>query len=776
VIQDKTLPHNIEAEEAVLGSVLIDSERYWEVCTLNAEDFYRDKNVWVWEAIQAVDLRNQVTIAHELANKGRLEAVGGAAYLSHLVGNCGSSVHARYYADIVKLCSDSRKLIRASGNIEAIGYEQKPNMIDLSLSEILSLRADTGGVFTPRQLAEHTIDHYSRLASGELHMTYFGIRSLDLLGGMQPGEYVVVGGETEMGKGLVHGTTVLTPQGWVKVEKLKTGDTVFDEEGMPTKVLGVYPQGERQCYRFIFSDDTFIENDSEHLWKVQTKYSRHCRQTGRGATNSHYQEWRVIPTSEIVKRCGLGEVNIRKRLILPTNKPINFKKEPVPLDPYLLGLLLGDGSFRDSTPKLSTTEEEMLVYIKAIGITIKRIAPNKGDYRLLGISGIIRSLKLNGLYSTNKYIPHQYLFNDIDTRLSILRGLMDTDGYINGNGRAIEFYTSSERLAEDVMFLVRSLGGICNLRTHSAKYTYRGQRREGKLAYRITIRFNDLNPFKLKRKADKYNVALKTCDRVIHRIEDIGSHQTTCLRVDSPTAMFIAKDFIVTHNTTLLKQIANAQKGEVLYATTEMTKDQWAQRVLASAMHIPMSRLGSEAFVKNNIDNIILASGKMDTENITIITGSITPNRIRAEASKIANLKLIIVDYLQRMRGVTANYESVSIASRDLADMAKDTNIPLIVASQLSRENPQAKEKKQLIDRLKDSGNIANDADWIVFISRNKNAKPHTEEYLDAKLNVEKHKQGGEHPEVPMKFDIDSQCYHEKAEKQATPPDQPYSD
>jgi replicative DNA helicase len=427
MVQDKTLPHNIEAEESVLGSVLIDSERYWEVCTLNAEDFYRDKNVWVWEAIQSVDMRNQVTVAHALANKGRLEAIGGASYLSHLVGNCGSSVHARYYADIVKLCSDSRKLIRASGNIESIGYEQKPNMIDLSLSEILSLRADTGGVFTPRQLAEHTIDHYSRLASGELHMTYFGIRSLDLLGGMQPGEYVVVGGETEMGK------------------------------------------------------------------------------------------------------------------------------------------------------------------------------------------------------------------------------------------------------------------------------------------------------------------------------------------------------------STLLKQIANAQKGEVLYATTEMTKDQWAQRVLASAMHIPMSRLGSEAFVKNNIDNIILASGKMDTENITIITGSITPNRIRAEASKIANLKLIIVDYLQRMRGVTANYESVSIASRDLADMAKDTNIPLIVASQLSRENPQAKEKKQLIDRLKDSGNIANDADWIIFISRNKNAKPHTEEYLDAKLNVEKHKQGGEHPEIPMKFDLESQWYHEKAEKQATP-DQPYND
>lgn len=428
MIQDKTLPHNIEAEEWVLGSVLIDSERYWDVCILTADDFYREKNMWVWEAIQSVDMRDQLTVAHALANKGRLEAIGGAAYLSHLVGNVGSSVHARYYADIVKLCSDSRKLIRASATIEAIGYDQKPNMIDLSLAEILSLRADTGGVFTPRQLAEHTIDHYSKLASGELHMTYFGIRSLDLLGGMQPGEYVVVGGETEMGK------------------------------------------------------------------------------------------------------------------------------------------------------------------------------------------------------------------------------------------------------------------------------------------------------------------------------------------------------------TTLLKQIANAQKGEVLYATTEMTKDQWAQRVLASAMHVPMARLGSESFIKNNIDNIILASGKIDTENITIITGSITPNRIRAELAKIPDCKLVIVDYLQRLRGVTANYESVSIASRDLADMAKDTNIPIIVASQLSRENPQAKEKKQLIDRLKDSGNIANDADWIIFISRNKNAQPHTEEYLDAKLNVEKHKQGGEHPVVEMKFNLDTQCYDEKVKEKPATPDQPYND
>ncbi len=426
---EKIPPHNIEAEENVLGSILIDSDRYWEVCTLNAEDFYRDKNVWVWQAIQAVDMRDQVTVAHELANKGRLEAIGGAAYLSHLVGNVGSSVHARYYADIVKLCADARKLIRASAVIEAIGYEQKPDMIDLSLREILALRTDTGGVFTPRQLAEHTVDHYSRLASGEMHMTYFGIHSLDLLGGMQPGEYVVVGGETEMGK------------------------------------------------------------------------------------------------------------------------------------------------------------------------------------------------------------------------------------------------------------------------------------------------------------------------------------------------------------TTLLKQIANTQKGDVLYATTEMTKDQWAQRVLASAMHVPMARLGSESFIKNNIDNIIFASGKIDTENITIITGSITPNRIRAEAAKIPNLKLIIVDYLQRLRGVTANYESVSIASRDLADMAKDTNIPLIVASQLSRENPQAKEKKQLIDRLKDSGNIANDADWIIFISRNKGAQPHTEEYLEAHLHVEKHKQGGEHPVIDMRFDQDSQMYDEKVKpKEATATGQQYND
>ena len=136
---EKLPPHDIEAEEAVIGSLLVDGDAIFKIATfLRSEDFYREKNQWLYAACFDLYERNeaidQVTVAHELGRRERLEAVGGAAYLSHLVSNVATSVHIEHYAQIVHRMSAMRHLIMAAGQIEAIGYEAGPD-VDAALGK-----------------------------------------------------------------------------------------------------------------------------------------------------------------------------------------------------------------------------------------------------------------------------------------------------------------------------------------------------------------------------------------------------------------------------------------------------------------------------------------------------------------------------------------------------------------------------------------------------------------------------------------------------------------
>lgn len=128
MVTEKLPPYNLDAEEAVLGSLLIDFTIMPAIAEyLNPSDFYREKHRWTYEACRSLYRRgeptNQILVAHELARLGRLEASGGAAYIGHLVSVTPTSVHAKYYADIVKRMSFARKLIVAGDKIAAIGYE-----------------------------------------------------------------------------------------------------------------------------------------------------------------------------------------------------------------------------------------------------------------------------------------------------------------------------------------------------------------------------------------------------------------------------------------------------------------------------------------------------------------------------------------------------------------------------------------------------------------------------------------------------------------------------
>lgn len=207
---DRLPPHDIEAEEAVLGSLLVDSGAIYKITTVIApEDFYREKNLWVYQACFALYERNeaidQVTLAHELSRAGRLEAAGGAAYLSHLVSNVATSVHIEHYAQIVHRLAVMRHLISAASQIESIGYGAGPN-VDEAISKaedvLVHLRhGERPKEFVPIKDLLNKYFEETEVKSFEGDVLFTGYKSLDnRLGGLRRSDMIVLAARPSLGK------------------------------------------------------------------------------------------------------------------------------------------------------------------------------------------------------------------------------------------------------------------------------------------------------------------------------------------------------------------------------------------------------------------------------------------------------------------------------------------------------------------------------------------------------------------------------------------------
>lgn len=207
---DKLPPHCIEAEEAVLGSIIVDCNCFSEVrAIINAEAFYRDKNKWVFDAMESLTERgeriDQLTLSQELARGDKLEEIGGASYLSHLVYVTPTSLHAQYYAQIVARESYRRKMITAGSQIAAIAYEGNGDTMNLFLKAQDTLAKlepeDKQEIIKPKQHAEIMLDMLSRRKEKRFDAVPFGYRDLDdFTGGMYGGDFVIVGARPSVGK------------------------------------------------------------------------------------------------------------------------------------------------------------------------------------------------------------------------------------------------------------------------------------------------------------------------------------------------------------------------------------------------------------------------------------------------------------------------------------------------------------------------------------------------------------------------------------------------
>lgn len=360
----------------------------------------------------------------------------------------------------------------------------------------------------------------------------------------------------QVGKALANDEPVFTPTGCVPIGDLKIGDVVLDGNGEPTTVTGVFPQGLKPMKRLVFDDGVSVVACDEHLWKCKlTK-----RERFRGG------DWSVRSTKEIEGFAG-REPHPTKRAAIPT-AVARFDEQDVPLDPYLLGCLTGDGSLSGGGVEFATADQQIAdslilpddhVVVKKksskYAFTIRNKWPTHGSrngnvHRTENeVLQALKSLGLWGKRSEDKFIPAEYLFNSVGARLLLLRGLMDTDGSVTAKGNC-EFCTTSPQLAKDFVFLVQSLGGKCKTQWRTTHYTNaQGQRIPGRPSARIRVRMWYANPFHLARKASRwFRPTSRSDSRFLYRIEDAGVQEATCITVSSEDRTFLTRGFIVTHN------------------------------------------------------------------------------------------------------------------------------------------------------------------------------------------------------------------------------------
>lgn len=358
---------------------------------------------------------------------------------------------------------------------------------------------------------------------------------------------VLFADEMGLGKGGPHSEPILTPSGWKTYGTITLEDKVIGADGKAHNITAIYDRGILQTYRVSFNDGSYTIVDADHLWEVNTPVRKN-----RGNPS-------IVKSTISLKANLFGSTNStgKKNLkwYIPVTKPVEMLEQINKIDPYSMGLLLGDGCFTEDYRVSYATEDQELLFALRLGLnSVSGELEYTGsgcNFRVNKCATLRAELKnygLAGKYSHEKFVPDTYKFNTIKNRLAMLRGLMDTDGSIWNNG-IIEFTSSSQQLANDVKFLVESLGGIALISTKIPTFEYKGEKKEGKLCYRVVINIG-INPFLLRRKARLYKENTKySPTRGITSIEPHSVEPVICISTNAPRNLYLTRDCIVTHNT-----------------------------------------------------------------------------------------------------------------------------------------------------------------------------------------------------------------------------------
>jgi len=362
---------------------------------------------------------------------------------------------------------------------------------------------------------------------------------------------LLIYGQEGVGKAQPLDARVLTPAGFVPMGEIQVGSEIIGSDGKPHKVLGIYPQGEKEVFRVTFRDGCSTECCDDHLWFTQTRGERDRKYPG---------SVRTLRTIRNSIRYGTHFNHA-----VPRVAPVEFKRnEPLPLKPWLLGIYLAEGCAGSCITNPEKDIQEKIIACIPEGdkgtvheddVKITKAVNSSNIHSRFRAA--LRALDLEDKISDSKFIPGKYLYSSVADRLDLLQGLCDGDGYVVKPG-SVEICTASPQMAKDIMFLIRSLGGsaVCTVRT--GKYRKDGELHIVKDSHRIYGVFtNGLVPVASKKQTGKWGAPEWMIRNTIRKVESVGMKVCQCIIIDALDSLYVTDDFILTHNSTIAAAAPN---------------------------------------------------------------------------------------------------------------------------------------------------------------------------------------------------------------------------
>lgn len=733
----KIPPQAIELEEAVLGAMMLDRDALANVIDLVKPDmFYKEAHRHIFQAIHdlfhdssPVDI---LTVTQQLKKNGELQNAGDAHYITTLTNRIASSSNVEYHARLVIEQFLKREVIRVAQNILQEGFEDTSDVFSLLESAEQQLfDVSQNNIKKNYKSIKDLLGEAIKQIEGARDQQFQGVPSgysrMDAItGGWQNADFILLAARPAMGKCFGKGTKIIMYDGSLKnVEDIKAGDILMGDDSTPRNVLSI-ARGREMMYDIAQNYGITYKVNESHILSLK-----------RSRTEWKHNHGDVL------------NISVREYLTKSKKWKSNYKgykssfelpEKEVPIDPYFTGLWIGDGSSDDSS--IFNVDKEVLSYLKYYA---KSIGKKLSIYKKVGkcpelriTNGRSQKSRDNSIKSklrklgmiNNKHIPDVYLRNSKKIRLSLLAGIIDSDGHYpkqKGN-LPYEITQKNKELAKQIKFLCDSLG----FRTYMRRKKAKCQNGYSGYVWRLRINGNiDEIPVKIKRKK-----AIKWAGR---RDWQAGAIKVIPDKIDNyygfeidGNRLFMLEDCTVVHNTAFAISVARNAAVDfgkpIAIFSLEMTAVQLTSRLISmeaefSSEKLRKGDLTSEDFINMNHKISKLAEAPIfidDTPALSVFDFRAKARRLKSQHG----VGLIVIDYLQLMTmgaGKKGNREQeVSMISQNLKAIAKELNIPIIALSQLSRavETRDRGSKKPQLSDLRESGSLEQDADLVMFLYR----------------------------------------------------------
>jgi replicative DNA helicase len=792
---DEGLPQSIESERTILGAIILDNEVFFdEIGDLSADDFYLESHRTIFKLmadilfglVEGVVQADIVTISEELGRQKRLSTIGGVAYLASLTEGLPRRLSVDDYVRAVRDKAKLRRLISMFGAAIKRAADQSETAAKIASDvqdQLIDEAAEGEGQAVRIGEVSPTVEkqlHERRKISDErssVELTW-GISGMDTFTkGAFGGEVTVLAGESGGGKLMDVDEMIPTPRGFVRNGDLQEGDPIFGEDGQVYQIIKAHQVVEEDALEVCFDDGTSVLVHAGHLWHTwtfadrQKKFKRseefrRKRREKRGSKTTLLREYvpqavtgSVKTTEEIRRTLSVNNCERANHSIRLT-RPIRCAFDPdLPLDPYVLGAWLGDGTSASGDMTIGDQDaKELGDILNDKGFPLRK---KKDRYaytfshggksqkcRDESVQATLRKMRV----LSSKHIPEPYFWAAEFQRLELLRGLMDTDGCCNKDGQS-EFSNMNRDLAVGVYRLAASLGvkpfwseGIArtNGKECGTKYTVKWTAK--------------LECFHLRRKGERLPMRLRETQnwRYIIDVRPSGRVKMRCLTTSNPSGLYLfGVNMNVTHNTAAAVQmtLANATEGTpCVWFSLEMPKEKIATRyypTMSSIITADMMRDPRLINLHTHVPEIERVSQEMT--KLPIWIDDTSPLDIKRMVPRIRmmrrkyGIRLVVIDYLQLISNKAAAHKAEQIegnifALRELAKV--EPTLHILVLSQYSKQANFMKKKRRTKDDLQWGSAIHQAAQNVILITIEDPEKKDKNDLLDVEFRIDKQRDG----------------------------------